>query len=102
MSKFKRRFSKDEFSHELAEHLRALKPADLQAPKKLEANAARKAQHYSAAVAALDRAADRIRQMAAANPELQQEADEAVKEINSAIDTYGEASLYGNRSWNDS
>lgn len=101
MNNFKRRFSKDEFTRELAEHLRALKPADLQAPHKLEANAARKAEHYSAAIAALDRAAERIRQMAATNPELQQDADEAVKEINEAIDTYGEASLYGNGSWND-
>lgn len=101
MTDYKKRFTKDEFKRELVEHLRAMPPGHLQSPAKLEPNAEKKAEHYAQALAALDRAADKLRAMAASNPELKSDADEAIKEINDAIDTYGEVSMSGNGSWSD-
>lgn len=99
MANFKRRFTKDEFKKELTEHLGAIPPGHLKAPAKLEAHAEKKAEHYAQAVAALDRAAERLRAMAAANPVMKTDTDACIKEINDAVDTYGEASLYGNGQW---
>lgn len=99
MANFKRRFTKDEFKQELFEHLRSIPPGHLNAPKKLEAHAEKKAEHYVQALAALDRAAERLRAMAADNPGLQADTDACIKEINDAVDTYGEVSLYGNSIW---
>lgn len=102
MTNYRRRFTKDEFKKELMEHLGAMPPGHLQAPHKLDSNAERKAELYTQALAALDRAADRIRQMASANPELKPHADDAIREIDDAVDTYGEVSMSGNGSWKDS
>lgn len=101
MSKYKRRFTKDEFKQELLTHLHDMPKGHFQSKKHLEKNATIKAEHYDRALAALDSVADRLRKIASTHPEAsaRQEADSALVEINNAIDAYGEASMSGNSNW---
>lgn len=101
MPNYKRRFTKEEFKQELASHLRDVPPGLLKAPHRLAAHTELKAGHYEAALAALDAAVARVRQIAATHPDEQarQEADTAIREINDAIDTYGEAAMVQNSNW---
>lgn len=101
MPNYKRRFTKEEFQQELFTHLKDMPPGHLHAHDKLEQIAQWKAEHYSRALEALDRAAERIRKVAHAHPDpaFQQDAENALTEINDAINAYGEASLSGNSRW---
>lgn len=101
MPDYKRRFSKDEFKQELLTHLMDMPADHLRNPKKLSAVAETKADHYASALAALDAAMDKVRKIAETHPDpvARQQADSAVTEINSAIDSYGEASLSQNSQW---
>ena len=102
MANFKRRFTKEEFQKELFTHLKDMPPGYLRAHDKLEQITQWKADHYSTALAALDSAAERLKKLAESHPDAaaRQEAESGVKEINEAIDAYGEASLSGNSVWN--
>lgn len=102
MPNYKRRFTKDEFAKELFIHLRDMPPGHLRAHDKLEEIAKWKADHYSRALDALDAATERVRKIAASHPDprVQREAEAAVKQINDAINAYGEASMSGNSEWN--
>lgn len=101
MANFKRRFTKEEFKKEMFTHLKDIPPGHLKNPKKLEESAEYKASHYSEALKALDAAAARIRKMAEASQDAnaKTEADAAIKEINDAINAYGEAAMSGNSTW---
>ncbi len=101
MTNYKRRFTKDEFKQELVNHLRDMPPGLARARGRLEAHAEMKAAHYEKALAALDAAMERVQRIAASHPDegARQEADSAIREINAAIETYGEASMAQNSSW---
>ena len=101
MANYKRRFTKDEFKHELMTHLHDMPKGHFQNRKHLEKNAALKAEHYSRALAALDSVADRLRKIAETHPDPteQQSARSGLTEISDAIDAYGEASMSGNSNW---
>lgn len=101
MPNYNRRFTKEEFQKELFTHLKDMPPGHMQAPKKLEENARQKAEHYARALDALDSVAERIKKIAASHPDetVRAEADAAVKEIDEAINAYGEASMTGNSGW---
>lgn len=98
---YERRFTQEEFIDKLFEHLRDLPPGHMQAPAKIRANVEWKAGYYASALAALDEAAARVRNIAASHPDPQMrtEAETAVQEINTAIDAYGAASMSGNSTW---
>lgn len=104
MPNYKRRFTKDEFKQELVNHLRDMPPGLSRAQDRLEAHAELKAAHYEQALAALDAAMERVQRIAASHPDesARLEADAAIKEINSAIETYGEASMVQNSIWGGS
>lgn len=101
MANYKRRFTKEEFRKELFTHLRDMPPQYLHKHENLEEIAKVKAEHYSRALDALDAAMDRVRKIASTHQdaEAQKDADLALKEINDAINAYGEASMSGNSSW---
>lgn len=101
MADYKRRFTKDEFKNEMFTHLRDIPPGHLKNPKKLEESAEYKAAHYEKALEALDAAMARITKMAESSQDetASAEAELAIREINDAINAYGEAAMSGNSSW---
>lgn len=100
MADYKRRFTKEEFKRELMAHLRDA-PKGFQAKDRLEAHAEIKAEHYERALKALDSAAERLRKIAATHPDetARVEADTGLREIEEAINAYGEASMDQNSQW---
>ncbi|HEX7048216.1 MAG TPA: hypothetical protein VF275_11660 [Gammaproteobacteria bacterium] len=101
MPNYRKRFTRKEFQEEYATHLRDVPPGLLRSKKRLEAAAGIKAGYYEEALAALDEAVARIKQIAVTHPDkiVQEDADVAIKQITAAIDTYGEASMAQNNSW---
>ena len=103
MVDYRKRFTKEEFADELQKHLEKCPPGFLQAKDKLANHVQAKSEKYMEALAALDRAAEKMRTVAATHPDAQarQDADAAVKEIDTAISAYGEASMMFNHDWVD-
>lgn len=101
MPNYRRRFTRKEFQEEYARHLRDVPPGLLKSKKRLEAVADIKAGYYEKALAALDEAVARIREMAVKDPGglVQGDAEAAIREIKTAIDTFGESSMVKNSSW---
>lgn len=101
MANFRRRFTKDEFKDELIRHLGDVPPGLLQARGRLEAHAELKAGHYEAALKALDEAVSRMREIAATHgdAETQQKTEDAIRQVQTAAETYGEACLVQNSTW---
>lgn len=103
MANYKKRFTKEEFKKELMQHMSDMPPGFLKARDKLDKHVEDKANHYIAALAALDAAADKLRSVAASHPDpsARQDADEALKKIDDAINAYGDASMSWNNGWQD-
>ena len=101
MPNYRKRFTLKEFQEAYAKHLGDVPPGLLKSKKRLEAVAGIKAAYYEQALASLDEAVARIREMAVkdSNGLLQDDAEAAIKEINTAIDTFGESSLVKNSHW---
>ena len=100
MAKYGRRFKKDEFKNELMAHLRDA-PKGFQAKDRLEKHAELKAGHYERALQALDAATERLQKIAETHPDAtaQLEAQSAIKNIEEAINAYGEAAMDQNSQW---
>ena len=103
MVDYRKRFTKAEFADELHKHLETCPPGFLQAKDKLAKHVQAKTDKYMEALAALDRAAEKMRTVAASHPDAKArlDADAAVKEIDTAISAYGEASMVFNNDWMD-
>lgn len=100
MADYKRRFTRDEFKKELIEHLSDA-PKGFRAKNKLEKHAELKAGHYEQALRSLDVVAEKLRKLAESHPEAEAKADaeEALKQIDEAINAYGMAAMDQNSHW---
>jgi tetratricopeptide (TPR) repeat protein len=103
MVDYNRRFSKKEFKDELMKHMSDMPPGFLKAKDKLEKHVETKAGRYADALAALDEAASKLKEIAASHPDdtARKDADAALKKIDEAIGAYGEASMLFNNRWEE-
>lgn len=101
MPNYRRRFTKKEFQEEYARHLGDVPPGLLKSKKRLEAVADLKASYYEQALAALDVAVARIKDMSVKDSDglLRDDAEDAIRQIKTAIDTFGESSMVKNSKW---
>lgn len=104
MSKYRKRFSEDEFARELRDHIKSM-PSDF-TEKQLEQQAKHKARHYKKAVDELDNVSRRLKKLAEkhGDDELKKEVDFSISRIERAIGAYGEASMVYNHmfgSWEE-
>lgn len=100
MKKFDRRFNREEFAKELAEHI-TNKPKDL-SDKIIKKNAETKAVHYERALKLLDELSDDLKKISESHndPSVKETAKRGVKLIEKSVAAYGEASLDFNNEWN--
>lgn len=102
MNHYRRRFSRDEFSRELRDHI-ASKPETL-TDDELDTHVQNKAMHYEEAITRLDRVKHTIARLRdeadrAQDTARKKQLDLSIKEIDEAIDAYGVASLDQNANW---
>lgn len=95
---YRRRFGRDEMRSELVKHFQAI--PEQGRGKALEAAAEVKAQRYDEALRHLDSLRQRLQEAAEKDSSLKELADSGIREIDEAIDAYGEASLVVNHTWN--
>lgn len=103
MGKYAKRFKKEDFKKELAEHLMSMPKEYFGSRKHIEEHAGKKAEYYSRALAALDEASDRLKRIAETHKDesAKKEAKLALKKIDEAINAYGDASMNQNHDWNN-
>lgn len=104
MSKYRKRFSEDEFARELFDHIKAT-PSEFD-DKKLEKQTRAKARHYKKAIDELDGVSKRLKKIAEKydDDEVKKEIDFSIQRIERAIGAYGEATMLFNHtfmSWDE-
>lgn len=99
MSKYRKRFSEDEFAKELYDHIKAT-PTDFD-DSKLEKQVKAKARHYKKAVDELDGVSKRLKKLAEkySDDEMRKEIDFSIQRIERAIGAYGEATMIFNHTF---
>lgn len=95
---YRRRFGRDEMRNELVKHFQSI--PEQGRGKALEAAAEAKSQRYEEALKHLDNLRQRLQAAAEQDSSLRELADSGIREIDEAIDAYGEAALVVNHSWN--
>lgn len=100
MADFKKRFTRQEFAKELKEHLESV-PTDAAHRGLIQKNAEHKANKYVETLRLLDQVSQTLAEIAAKSedPDLKKRAEAGIKQVEDAVNTYGETSLNYNSVW---
>lgn len=100
MADFKKRFTRQEFVKELKEHLESV-PTEAAHRGLIQKNAEHKANKYTEALRLLDQVSATLAEVASKteDPSLKKKAEASIKQVDDAINTYGETSLDFNSVW---